>query len=114
MKKRDERRLAENEVIFKQVNKDVDEFLHDIGVENLLTAPFFCECSNIQCHDRIELPPKEYERIHKHPKHFVVVGGHEVPAVERVVDHRDGYNIVEKTTTVPSADEVEHRLKELK
>lgn len=114
MKRRDMRRLAENEVIFKQINNDVDGFLHDVGVENLLLAPFYCECSNINCHERIELAPAEYERIHKNPKRFIVLNGHEVPAVERIVELHDKYNVVEKLTEVPSPSEVEHRLKELK
>lgn len=114
VQKRDERRLVENEVIFRQINKDVDGFLHDVGVENLLTAPFYCECSNLDCHERIELSPAEYERVHKDPKRFIVVRGHEVPAIERVVEQHDVFNVVEKQKEMPSADEVEHRLKELR
>ena len=114
MRKSDKRRLAENEVIFKQINKDVEGFLYDVGVENLLTAPFYCECSNIQCHERIEMAPADYERIHKNPKRFIVLNGHEVPAVERVIERHDMYNVVEKQTEMPALEEVEHRLKELK
>lgn len=114
MKKRDERRLAENEVIFKEINKDVENFLHDVGVENLLLAPFYCECSNIDCHERVELTPANYQRIHKNPKRFVVLEGHQVPEVERVVEYHGQYLVVEKLTEVPAASEVEHRLKELK
>lgn len=114
MKKRDERRLAENEVIFKQINKDIEGFLHDVGVENLVLAPFYCECSNMDCHARIELTPSNYERIHKNPKRFIVLDGHQVPAIERVVEHHGKYNVVEKLTEMPAPSEVEHRLKELK
>lgn len=113
MKKRDERRLAENEIIFRQVNQDVDGFLHDIGVQNVVVAPFFCECSNLECKERIELSSAEYERIHRDPKHFIVVPGHEVPAIERIVERHDGYNVVEKLMELPDPDEVGHRLKEL-
>jgi len=41
MKQQQERRLAENEVIFRQVNKDADDFLHDVGVEHVVSVPFF-------------------------------------------------------------------------
>jgi hypothetical protein len=30
------------------------------------------------------------------PRHFVVLKGHEIPDVETVVDHADGYLIVRK------------------
>ena len=114
MKKRDERRLAENEVIFKQINKDAREFLHDLGVDNLLLTPFLCECSNIECRQRIELASADYERIHRNPQRFVVVKGHEVPAIEHIVEHHDTYNVVEKLTELPTPEEAERRLKELK
>lgn len=114
MERREERRLAENEVIFRQVNKDVKDFLHDVGVENLLIAPFYCECSNIACHERVELTPANYERIHKNPKRFTILDGHQVPAIERVVESHKKYIVVEKLTEMPAAHEVEHRLKELK
>jgi hypothetical protein len=114
MKKRDERRLAENEVIFKQINKDVDGFLHDVGVQNLLVTPFYCECSSLECRERIELTPAEYERIHKSLRHFIVLPGHQIPAIEQVIEQRDNFNVVEKKTEIPSPSEVRHRLKELK
>ena len=113
MKKRDERRLAENEVIFKQINKDADEFLHDVGVQNLLVAPFFCECSDLHCKERVELTPAEYERVHKNPAYFIVLKGHELLTIERVVEKRDGYSVVEKFTELPKPEEVRHRLKEV-
>jgi len=113
MKQRDERRLAENEIIFRQINRDADEFLHDVGVENLVLAPFYCECSNIDCNQRIEMASAEYERIHLNPKRFIVVKGHEVPAIEDVVERHDIYNVVEKLTELPTPEDAERRLKEL-
>lgn len=113
MEQIDERRLAENEVIFRQINKDVDDFLHDIGVQHVLPALFYCECSDIHCTQRIELPAAEYEKIHKGSRNFIVVTGHESPEIEKVVERRDGYCIVEKFQKLPTADEAAYRLKEL-
>jgi hypothetical protein len=113
MKERNERRLAENEIIFKQINKDVEGFLQDVGVENLVLAPFYCECADLGCHERIELMPAEYERIHKNPKRFIVLKGHEVPTIESVIERRDKYNVVEKFAPMPGLNELGRRLKEL-
>ena len=37
----------------------------------------------------------EYEWLRQNPRRFVVLPGHEAPAVEQVVEHFDGYVIVE-------------------
>jgi hypothetical protein len=42
------------------------------------------------------LTPRAYERIRSKPRRFVVVAGHEVEAVETVVETGDGYAVVEK------------------
>lgn len=113
MKKSDERRLAENEVIFRQINKDADDFLHDTGVQNFVLVPFLCECSNIHCQERIELPPTEYKRIHEDTNRFIVRRGHDVPKIERIVERHDTYDVVEKMADMPKSDEAAHRLKDL-
>jgi len=113
MHKDDERRLQENEVIFKQVNKDVEEFLHDIGVQNQVAVPFYCECSDLGCRMRLELTPAEYEKIHKNKRRFIVVNGHEVPQIENVVERNENYSVVEKLDKPPQPHEVQRRLKEL-
>jgi hypothetical protein len=114
MRKRDKWRLLENEVIFRQINEDVDGFLRDIGMGRQDSAPFYCECSNMDCHMRIELSPAAYERIHKNPRQFIAIDGHEVPKIERVVKRHRTYNVIEKLENdMPSADQAEYRLKEL-
>jgi hypothetical protein len=91
---RDER-LAQNEVLFRQVNerlKDVSERLGtaDSGPE------FVCECADETCTERIRLSLGEYERLRANPRRFVVIAGHVAPELERVVADRGGYRVVEK------------------
>lgn len=38
----------------------------------------------------------EYEHLRRIPTHFAVLEGHELPAVERVVEKNDRYLVVEK------------------
>jgi hypothetical protein len=38
----------------------------------------------------------EYEAVRRDPMHFAVVGGHETPDVETVVERREGYVVIEK------------------
>jgi hypothetical protein len=57
---------------------------------------FVCECANPLCEDTIEVTAATLERIHSYPGHYVVKAGHEVDAVESVVDRTDELVIVKK------------------
>jgi hypothetical protein len=88
-------RRARNEALFRQVNerlKDVSELLGtaDSGPE------FVCECSDEGCTRRIRLSLAEYEWLRANPRRFVVLPRHEQGEVERVVEDRGRYLIVEK------------------
>lgn len=87
-----ERRAAENENLFRRVNERVEELSR--GLDEL---PLVCECSRADCAERLPaVSPSEYEQVRGHPQWFFVATGHERPAVETVVEERDGYLIVEK------------------
>ncbi len=57
----------------------------------------------MDCAERIELSRSEYERIRSRQTFFVVVPGHELPEIERVVERADRYAIVEKAAADVSA-----------
>jgi hypothetical protein len=91
-----ERRLGENEVLYREVNERVLELQEDFGLADE-RVEFVCECGNIECSDRISLNIREYEHVRDHPARFAVKPGHEIEDVEDVVEEHDGYVIVEKT-----------------
>jgi hypothetical protein len=108
-----QRRLAENEVIFRQANKDAKDFLEDIGAAHSTLLPFFCECSDTDCRRRIDLSVETYEELHQSKKQFTIIPGHEVPAIEKVVKQTDLYYIVEKLTDMPDEQDVDKAIKRL-
>ena len=55
-----------------------------------------CECGSESCNEGIALSEAEYETLRRIPTHFAVVPGHDIPAVERVVETNDLYIVVEK------------------
>jgi hypothetical protein len=59
-------------------------------------STFVCECADPRCSETITLSAATIARIHASPRHYVVKSGHEVPAVETVVERIDGLVIVEK------------------
>ncbi len=87
-----EERLAENEILFRQVNERIVE-LTDRWGGNL---DLVCECANDQCTSRIELKLDEYERIRQNPRLFALLPGHEIPGIEDVVERTERYVVVEK------------------
>jgi hypothetical protein len=87
-----EERAARNEVVFRRVNEEVA----GLGQGGVSVFTFVCECSDASCVERIELPLEEYEAVRADSRRFLLKPGHDHGEVERVVDRRDGYIVVEK------------------
>ena len=96
------RRLRENEDLMQSLNERMDDRTSAIRDEDHLDqgAPvaFFCECSDLSCRGRIQLSPATFHEIHRDTERFVLLPGHEIPAIERVVDEGDGFVVVRKIT----------------
>lgn len=107
------RRLIENEVIFRDVNKNIQEFVDDEKHTPSL-LPFYCECSNPDCIERIEMTTGQYAKIHKDRKNFITLIGHEYKQVERVVKKTSNYQVVEKHFTPPKPEAIDMALKAIK
>jgi hypothetical protein len=89
-----ETELAETEVLFREVNEGIATAAGRFESE---TAEFVCECGDVGCAERIEAPLAEYERVRERSYRFLLVPGHEVAPLERVVARRGSYSIVEKS-----------------
>jgi hypothetical protein len=102
------RRLAENEVASRQRNREVEEGFdsiraleHEEGHATFINRNdeplhFHCECSADECNERIVIPPSEYNALHKVNNQFIVAPGHERADIERVIEKRSQYYIIEK------------------
>jgi hypothetical protein len=88
-----EDRIAKTEALFRDVNERIAEAsqLFDAG-----EAEFMCECADAACTERLEVPLEEYEEVRDVPTKFLLDPDHVKPSVERIVEHRRGYAIVEK------------------
>ncbi len=86
------RRLTHNEQLFRAVNEEREQAAPD-SVEELSIV---CECADQECTERIRLLPDVYEEIRRIPSRFIVVPGHQVAEIERVVDERGAFAVVEK------------------
>jgi hypothetical protein len=88
-----ERRIAANEARFREVNEAISRGQWPGDAE---AVGFRCECALLGCNRVVELTFPEYEHVRAHSRRFVIVPGHEQLEVERVVETRSGYAVVEK------------------
>ena len=95
-----ERRLAKNEVLFRNLNDQVER----IQAERIARSEgpdeheydFMCECSNIDCDLRLRLSLAAYEAARADPTVFIVAPGHELPEIETIVSRLPAYQLVRK------------------
>jgi hypothetical protein len=102
-------RLARNQALFREVNErllELSEGFHNGSMQ------FVCECSNEDCTQTVNLNHKEYESVRARSTFFVVASGHEILEVEKIIDHRDGWTIVQKVTATDYAAETDPRRRE--
>ena len=96
-----ERRLGLNEAVFRQVNERIEGLNQAFGAITE-TMQVICECGDASCVEQITIGLPDYEELRSDPRRFAVVPGHEDERVERVVERRDGYYVVEKDEGEPA------------
>jgi hypothetical protein len=92
-------RVARNHALFRGVNERIYSLTTDLGAHPADGGPslgFVCECGNSTCTARVLIESDDYSRIRAHPAHFVVMAGHELPDVERVIEANGHYVVVER------------------
>ena len=86
-------RVAENEAYFRALNEQI---VADVGADAHERHGFLCECGAEDCIEAISLTRDEYERVRAKGDHFVIMPGHELPEVERVVEQNERFHVIEK------------------
>jgi hypothetical protein len=102
-----ERRLTENELLFREVNERIGDIARELGGAET-AYEFLCECSRPDCVERISLTVRQYGDIRARPRVFVVAEGHEIAEIERVVG-RVSSDVVAVEKTGDAGREVEKR-----
>jgi hypothetical protein len=87
-----DKRLAQNEALFREVNERLQEHADDGALHHYL-----CECANSDCTFRISISPEEYEAVRADARQFMVLPQHFTPEIEQLVSERSAYWVVRKT-----------------
>ena len=90
-----EERIGLNEAVFREVNERIEQLAEafDLKEEQL---DLLCECGRADCVERISMNREAYEEVRSDAHQFAIRPGHDEPDVERVVGHRNGYDLVQK------------------
>jgi hypothetical protein len=87
-------RLAKNQTYFREVNERFEKLAKGFVADGPLS--FVCECANTECAVPISLSRDQYEHVRSVPTWFVISPGHDIPAIEDIVEARQRYTIVAK------------------
>jgi len=95
-----EERKARTESAFREVNERIAENARRFDAGE---TEFICECGDPQCTERVEATIDDYEEVRADGARFLLTPGHGDGTIERVVEKRDGFHIVEKVHAVARA-----------
>lgn len=90
-----EKRLAENEAVFRSVNERIRDAVDRFGIDEHVYE-FLCECADPECAERIALSISDYEAIRADGRRFVLAPGHDRSEIELVVAADGDHVVVEK------------------
>jgi len=93
MTEKEDLRSARTESVFRDVNERIAETAERFDSEE---AHFLCECDDPLCNQRIETSLETYEEVRENGAKFLVADEHVNEEVERVIEQRRGFSIVEK------------------
>jgi hypothetical protein len=92
-----ELRKARTESAFREVNERIAENARRFEAGS---TDFICECDDPECTERVEATLEEYEHVRADGTRFLLAPGHGDATIERVVESRREFVIVEKVQRV--------------
>ena len=84
---------ARTEALFRDVNERIAESAERFDAES---TEFICECADAACAERVEVSLEEYEEVRADATTFLLAPGHSHDDIERVIDDRGRFHVVEK------------------
>jgi hypothetical protein len=87
----DEVRVRQNQLVFREVNQRIADITRG---QHEQESEFLCECGQTSCVSVVDLDLVEYEAVRERGDLFIAASGHCVEGVDRLVESRDGYDLV--------------------
>jgi hypothetical protein len=86
-------RAAENEVIFRNANQEIERRRAELDVPGF--TPFLCECEEETCKSLIFMSQEEYAEARSKPNWFILAPGHTFRS-GTICSSADRFDLVEK------------------
>ena len=93
-------RKAQTESAFREVNERIAENARRFESGS---TEFICECDDPQCTERVTATLDEYEEVRANGARFLVAHGHGDRSIERLIDSRARFAVVEKVNAAARA-----------
>jgi hypothetical protein len=90
---KDEVKRARTEALFRDVNERIAESAQRFETDS---TQFVCECADPNCTHRLEATLDEYEDVRADGATFMLAPGHADGDIERVLEDRGRFQVVEK------------------
>ena len=92
---RDERMVA-NQDTFRHANEVMKQQMVDAGTIDHRHVPFFCECAEAACLERLNATLDEFEDAHLTARHYFILPGHFRMDGEDPIEENGRYDVVIK------------------
>jgi transcription initiation factor TFIID subunit TAF12 len=89
----DKERRGRTEALFRDVNERIAESAQRFDADS---TQFMCECADADCTHRLDATLDEYEDVRQDGATFMLAPGHAHDDIERVVEDRGRFQVVEK------------------
>ena len=90
------RRVGENEALYRLVNERIKTLSAGVATR-AREFGVICECATLSCKTQIMITPEVYEQTRALSDHFIVLRGHQLDDIERVVEDHETFFVIEKT-----------------
>jgi hypothetical protein len=90
------RRIGENEALYRLVNERIEALSAGV-VTSSGEFGVVCECATLDCKTQIMITPTVYEQVRANSDHFIVLQGHQIDEIEKVVEDHGSFIVIAKT-----------------
>jgi hypothetical protein len=87
----DDGQVRRNQILFREVNERIAEIT---ASHSETASEFLCECGQQDCTTVIDLTLADYQALRYEDERFIVAPGHCVEGVDRLVESRDGFDVL--------------------
>jgi hypothetical protein len=102
-------RVAQNEAMYRAVNREIEQASADAVRGQNEQLEVLCECGEDGCNATLAMTIAEYDEAHVQRDRFIVASGHENPEIEVIVARTDDYLVVDKFGEAEKIAEAEER-----